>query len=87
MKKFPRLVTALVFAVMALSGTAFAQAASGNIEGVVTDTTGAVVPGVTVVVRNTATNVSREIVTDDAGRYRANALQPGVYEVTATLGG
>ena len=27
------------------------------------------------------------VVTDDAGRYRANALQPGVYEVTATLGG
>ncbi len=71
-----------------LGGTAIAQtAATGNIEGVVTDTTGAVLPGVTVVVKNTATNVTREVVTDDAGRYRANALQPGVYEVTATLGG
>src|SRR5262245_38322999 len=88
MKKVSRLLTALVLAVVSLSGTAFAQtAASGNIEGVVTDTTGAVLPGVTVVVKNTATNISREVVTDEAGRYRAAALQPGVYEVTATLGG
>jgi hypothetical protein len=88
MKKFSRLLTALVVAVVSLCGTAFAQtAASGNIEGVVTDTTGAVLPGVTVVVKNTATNVTRELVTDEAGRYRANALQPGVYQITATLGG
>src|SRR6185436_14145572 len=66
----------------------FAQtAATGNIEGIVIDTTGAVLPGVTVVVKNMGTNVTRELVTDDAGRYRATALQPGVYEVTAALGG
>src|SRR4030095_16043719 len=88
MNKVFRLLTAAVFAVVSLSGVAFAQtAATGNIEGVVTDTTGAVLPGVTVVVKNMGTNVPRELVTDDAGRYRANALQPGVYEVTATLGG
>ena len=88
MNKVFRLLTAAVFAVVSLSGVAFAQtAATGNIEGIVTDTTGAVLPGVTVVVKNMGTNVTRELVTDDAGRYRANALQPGPYEVTATLGG
>jgi hypothetical protein len=88
MKKFSQLLTAIVLAVLSVCSPAFAQtAASGNVEGVVTDTTGAVLPGVTVVVRNTATNATREAVSDDAGRYRANALQPGVYEVTATLGG
>ena len=88
MNKVFRLLTASASAVASLSGIAVAQtAATGNIEGVVTDTTGAVLPGVTVVVRNTGTNVTRELVTDEAGRYRANALQPGVYEVTATLGG
>jgi hypothetical protein len=88
MNKVFRLLTAAAFAVVSLSGTAIAQtAATGNIEGVVTDTTGAVLPGVSVVVKNTGTNVTREIVTDTAGRYRANALQPGVYEVTAALGG
>jgi Carboxypeptidase regulatory-like domain len=62
-------------------------AATGNIEGVVTDVSGGVLPGVTVLVRNVATNVSREIVTDSGGRYRAAALQPAEYEVSATLAG
>ncbi|MBW8862374.1 MAG: carboxypeptidase regulatory-like domain-containing protein, partial [Acidobacteria bacterium] len=88
MNKVFRLLAAAVFAVLSLSGVALAQtAATGNIEGVVTDTTGAVLPGVSVIVKNTGTNATRELVTDDGGRYRATALQPGVYEVTASLGG
>lgn len=81
-------ILAAVFAVVSLSGTAYAQsAASGNIEGIVTDPSGAVLPGVAVVVRNTGTNVTRVITTDSNGRFRASALQPGTYEVTATLAG
>jgi hypothetical protein len=88
MNKVFRLLAAAVFAVLSLSGVALAQtAATGNIEGVVTDATGAVLPGVSVIVKNTGTNATRELVTDDAGRYRATALQTGVYEVTASLGG
>ena len=69
-----------------LSSTALAQtAATGNIEGIVADASGGVLPGVPVVIRNQDTNVVRESTTDDAGRYRAPALQPGVYEVSATL--
>lgn len=75
-------------AVLTLSTSAFAQtAATGNIEGVVTDPTGAVLPGVAVVVRNTETNATREAVTDGDGRYRASALPPGIYEVTVSLSG
>ena len=67
---------------------AFAQtAATGSIEGVVTDTTGAVLPGVTVTVRNMDTGITREIVSDEGGRYRATALQPGRYVVSAELQG
>ena len=62
-------------------------AATGNIEGVVTDATGGVLPGVTVVVRNTDTNVARESVTDATGRYRAHGAAARPYEVTATLAG
>jgi len=87
MKKVFRLLAAICAAVL-LSGSAYAQtAATGNIDGVVTDATGAVLPGVSVVVKNTETNVSREATTDSEGRYRASALQPGTYEVTATLAG
>ena len=78
----------LALAMAALSVPAFAQtAATGNIEGVVTDATGAVLPGVAVTVRNMETNVVREAVTDEGGRYRAAALQPGTYEITVTLAG
>jgi hypothetical protein len=70
-----------------LTSASAQTAATGNIEGVVTDVSGGVLPGVTVVVRNVQTNVSREVVTDGEGRYRVAALQPAVYEVTATLAG
>jgi hypothetical protein len=53
----------------------------------VTDATGGVLPGVTVTIRNMDTNVTRETVTEGNGRYRAAALQPGRYEVSATLSG
>src|SRR5947209_850501 len=65
----------------------FAQSASGSIEGVVTDASGGVLPGVTVAIKNMDTNVSRDLVTDERGRYRAPALQVGRYEVSATLSG
>jgi carboxypeptidase family protein/TonB-dependent receptor-like protein len=87
MNKVFRILAAMCAAAL-LSTSASAQtAATGNIEGVVTDATGAVLPGVSVVVKNTETNVQRELITDGEGRYRAQALQPGTYQVTATLSG
>ena len=65
---------------------AFAQA-TGTISGVVTDESGAVVPGVTVEVTNTATNQTRTVVTGDDGFYTAPLLQPGPYSVSASLQG
>jgi len=62
-------------------------AATGTIEGTVTDPTGGILPGVSVVVKNVDTNQTRELVSDENGRYRAAALQPGTYEVVASLAG
>ncbi len=82
----PPLVLALL--ITATGASAGAQtAATGTIAGVVTDQTGGVLPGVTVAVRNLDTNLTRELVTDDSGRYRAAALPPGTYEVTARRAG
>ena len=62
--------------------------AAQTISGVVTDTTGAVVPGVTVEARSATQNqAARTVVTDEAGRYRFANLQPGTYSVTFTLEG
>src|SRR5262245_24602206 len=85
-----RLLAAVVTAAGALvtASTVGAQSAgTGAIEGVVTDSSGGALAGVTVVVRNSATNIAREVQTDGGGRYRALALQPGRYDVTAALPG
>jgi hypothetical protein len=62
-------------------------AAAQTITGVVTDTSGAVVPGAIVEARNTANQQARTVATDEAGRYRIVNLQPGAYAVTFTLDG
>src|SRR5262245_52525533 len=78
---------ALLCAALAAPQALAQTAGTANIEGIVSDATGGVLPGVTVTVRNMDTNATRELVTDDGGRYRANALQPGRYEVNAALAG
>lgn len=69
----------------AAAGTAFAQSA---ISGAVRDTSGAVMPGVTVEVASPVLiEKVRSAVTDDQGRYTIIDLRPGVYSVTFTLAG
>ena len=60
---------------------------AANIAGVVTDDSGGALPGVTVTITNTANGRAQTLVTSDEGRYRAVALQPGPYEVSAELQG
>ena len=49
----------------------------------VTDPTGAVIPGATVTLRNVDTGISRTLSSDAAGKYRAPQLGLGNYEITA----
>src|SRR5438105_1150232 len=86
-KHFHLLVCSAVLSLAVWAPLAAQTAATGTVEGLVTDATGAVLPGVTVTVRNIDTNVSRDVTTDGSGRYRAAALQPGRYEVTGVLSG
>jgi outer membrane receptor protein involved in Fe transport len=83
------LLRAAVVAVLALvwAVPAPAQELRGAIEGVVKDSSGGVLPGVTVQARNVATNLSQPAVTDAHGVYRFPALVPGTYEITASLSG
>jgi hypothetical protein len=64
-----------------------AQAVTGTILGVVTDDTGAVVPGATVTLTHTGTGISHTLTTDANGEYTAPSLQTGKYSVVAELTG
>jgi len=86
MKK-ARLVTNFLLLVFLASQVTLAQVTTGTILGTVTDSTGAVVPGATVTLRNVETGISRTETADSAGRYRASQLSLGSYEVTVTAAG
>jgi hypothetical protein len=77
----------LVLGLLLLPGTGWAQSAtSGAIAGEVRDTTGAVLPGVTVEAASPALiEKVRTVVTDGQGRYQIVELRPGTYTVTFTL--
>src|SRR5258706_8536524 len=75
--------TFFAFMIFFTASIAFCQAVTGTILGRVTDSTGAVVPGVTVQIQNVGTGYSRTDKTDSAGRYLARDLPLGTYTVTA----
>jgi hypothetical protein len=58
------------------------QANTGTIEGVVTDPSGRAAPGATVTLTNAGTNFTRDVQTDEEGRFRGLLLPLGPYKVT-----
>jgi len=60
---------------------------AGSLSGRVTDQSGAVVPGASVVVQSLATGVQQSAATNHAGLYRFPVVMPGAYSVTASLKG
>jgi outer membrane receptor protein involved in Fe transport len=82
LRNFGALLVALVVAAL----PAYAQEQSGAVEGVVSDATGAVVPGVTVEARSTSGAVV-STTSDTNGRYNFPVLPPGNYTISANLTG
>ena len=81
-----RIVVPLVLA-LALAVSSDAQTIRGTITGTVTDSTGAVVPGATVVMAHSATGVTTSAVSNPQGTYTILLLQPGIYDVSVDLQG
>jgi hypothetical protein len=68
-------------------GIVFSQGDRRTITGTVNDTSGAVLPGVSVVATNTETGTKYETVTTETGNYTLVQLPVGSYELTAELPG
>ena len=64
-----------------------AQAGRGGLSGLVTDTTGAILPGATVTLKNTATGTQQTTKSTSAGLYAFISLAPGRYEISASASG
>ena len=85
MNRYLRLASVVLTGLAVVPAAAYAQA---SITGVVRDTSGGVLPGVTVEASSPALiEGARAVVTDGSGQYRIVDLRPGVYEVTFTLPG
>jgi hypothetical protein len=70
---------------MVLGGAASAFAQEGRIYGTVTDASKAVLPGVTVTVKNQRTGLTQPTVTDERGEYYVRALPRGRYSIAGEL--
>ena len=75
-------LAAVLFAAASLFGQNLA-----SLSGTVTDPSGAVIPGASLQLKNTDTQVSRETVSDDQGRYAFPQMQPGSYQLSAKAKG
>ncbi|MBL8292940.1 MAG: TonB-dependent receptor, partial [Bryobacterales bacterium] len=66
---------------------ASAQRATASIAGLVTDSSGAPIPGALVVVKSSSTGLQRSITSNDSGYYTITALPAGPYSITVTKEG
>ncbi len=81
-------IIVIVVGVVAGAQSVLAQATNkGEISGTVTDETGAVIPGSTIEARNLETGLTRKTVTNDRGYYVLTLVDPGRYELRASMPG
>jgi hypothetical protein len=70
-----------------LSAIVFGQSTSATVTGTVSDSSDALIPGVTVTATNDGTGVVTSVVSNEAGAYTFASLVPGTYRVSAALPG
>ncbi len=82
-----RISAPALWLLLAAGPPAYAQVTTADVVGIVTDTSGAVLPGVTATARNVATGAVQTAVTDGTGTFRLLLLPTGRYRVTMELEG
>src|SRR5262245_66429322 len=74
--------------ILCFATAVFGQRTTGDIEGKVTDTNGAVIPGVSITVTGITVGFSRTVQSDSQGEFRVQQLTIGVYNIaTAATSG
>src|SRR2546423_971214 len=76
-----------ILLVCALAPWLAAQTNNATLGGTVTDSSAALIPGVTITARNIDTGIVTTVVSNETGAYQFAALQPGKYRVSAELPG
>ena len=89
LRSFGRCATAIVVLIALPTCLVFAQTstATATILGVVKDTTGALVPGVSITVKHTETGQTRAAISSETGDYNVPLLPIGAYEITTAMPG
>jgi hypothetical protein len=83
----PLMLCALAAVLFLSPGAASAQALYGSVTGVISDTSGAAVPGATVTITNTETGLELSTITDAVGAYTVRNVPGGTYTLKASLQG
>lgn len=86
-RRFHTHIALLAILLLVLPARALAQTGTASITGLITDETGAALPGVTVTATNQATNVEQVAVMNEAGNYTITPLTVGIYVIKAELSG
>lgn len=85
--RFSMALALLLWGVAMFHGTARAQGTTAEIEGVVSDSSRAVIPGASVTVINVETNLQRKAESGSAGAFAITNLPPGIYRIEVTMRG
>ena len=78
---------AALLTIISIFGVLPLAAQTSSLQGLITDSTSAIVPGAVVTITNTETSVTRQEVTDELGAYKFLQVVPGPYKVEAQLPG
>src|SRR2546430_5078937 len=82
-----RFVAIVYVLLVCVPGVLHAQAVKGALLGNITDQGGLAVPGATVTITETSTNISYNTTTNESGSYIFPSLKDGTYKVVAELSG
>src|SRR5437016_2207015 len=82
-----RLFVPAILLCLCLPAYIFGQTSNATVGGTVSDSTGALIPGVTITATNTATGIVNTVISNEAGAYQFASLQTGTYKVSAELPG